>query len=82
MEAELVSIDRSLLTEEENSLKFELLKDFTDNHQIDLLSVDKQKGEAVFYTQSFRAGINYSDNYLIDTVSLIKIRIDSDGKLF
>ena len=49
MEVEIVTSVKSILPAQE-TLTIELKKEFTENHQIDLLSVDKQKGEAVFYS--------------------------------
>ena len=81
MVAELVPINKELLDEEETSFKFDLLKAFTNNHMVNLLSEDQVKRQAVFYTQSYRMDNNYSVSKLIDTVDLVKIYTDSEGKL-
>ena len=79
MFAELVSVDDAI-DSEENTLSFALDKKFTDNHHINLVVEDKQRQHAIFVTESFY-GNNEPDNYLIDSVTLMKIILGADDKL-
>ena len=79
MFAELVSVDAAI-DDEENTLSFALDKKFTDNHQINLVVENKQRQHAIFVTESFHVN-NESDNYLIDSVTLMKIVLGADEKL-
>ena len=80
MFAELVSIETDLEIEE-NTLSFALTSKFTDNHQINLVVEDKQKQHAIFVTESMRENNNSNENYLIDSVTLMKIVLGADEKL-
>ena len=60
---------------------FALLQEFTYAHQINLVLEDTHKQQAIFVTQSFQADTNYSDNRLIDSVTLLKLVLGADGKL-
>ena len=80
MFAELVSVDAAI-DSEENTLNFALDKKFTDNHQINLVVEDKQRQHAIFVTESFHVNNNCNDNYLIDSVTLMKIILGADDKL-
>ena len=79
MFAELVSVDDAI-DSEENTLSFALDKKFTDNHQINLVVEDKQRQHAIFVTESFNVN-KLNDNYLIDSVTLMKIVLGGDDKL-
>ena len=80
MFAELVSVDAAI-DSEENTLSFALDKKFTDNHQINLVVEDMQRQHAIFVTESFHVNNNLNDNYLIDSVTLMKIVLGADDKL-
>ena len=80
MFAELVSVDDAI-DSEESTLSFALDKKFTDNHQINLVVEDKQRQHAIFVTESFHRNCNEPDNYLIDSVTLMKIVLGADDKL-
>ena len=60
---------------------FALLQEFTNAHQINLVLEDKHKQQAIFVTQSVVIGNNYSDDSLIDSVTLLKLVLGADGKL-
>ena len=62
-------------------MSFALENNFTDNHQINLVVEDKQRQHAVFVTESLHANKNYTNNSLIDTVTLTKIVLGADEKL-
>ena len=79
MFAELVSVDAAI-DSEENTLNFALDKKFTDNHQINLVVEDKQRQHAIFVTESFHVN-KLNDNYLIDSVTLMKMVLGADDKL-
>ena len=80
MFAELVSVDAAI-DSEENTMSFALDKKFTDNHQIDLVVEDRQRQHAIFATESFNRTINEPENYLIDSVTLMKIVLGADDKI-
>ena len=80
MFAELVSVDDAI-DSEENTLSFALDKKFTDNHQINLVVEDKQRQHAIFVTESFNRNCNEPENFLIDSVTLMKIVLGGDDKL-
>jgi len=80
MFAELVSVDAAI-DSEENTLSFALDKKFTDNHQINLVFEDKQRQHAIFVTESFSVNNTEDNNYLIDSVTLMKIVLGADDKL-
>ena len=81
MSAELVPFDRTLQSKEK-PFSFDLVEEFTNNHQINLVVEDKQKQRAIFITQSFHGGdINYSDNKLIDSVAVLKLNLAGVDKL-
>ena len=80
MAAELVPIDQTLQTKE-NILKFALLKKFTNAHMINLVVEDKHKQQAIFVTQSNHNNNNYSDNKLIDFVTVFKMVVVAGDKL-
>ena len=80
MFAELVSVDAAI-DSEENTLSFALDKKFTDNHHINLVVEDKQRQHAIFVTESFHVNNNETDNYLIDSLTLMKIVLGADDKL-
>ena len=79
MFAELVSVDAAI-DSEENTLNFALDKKFTDNHQINVVVEDKQRQHAIFVTECFYGNIE-PVNYLIDSVTLMKIVLGADDKL-
>ena len=60
---------------------FALLQEYTNAHQINLVLEDKHKQQAIFVTQSYCNTTNYSDNRLIDSVTLLKLVLGADGKL-
>jgi hypothetical protein len=62
-------------------LSFALEKEFTGNHQINLVFEDLEKQQAIFVTQSSRSGSNPTDNSLIDSVTLLKLVAVGEGKL-
>ena len=80
MFTEVVRIDTALESYE-NTLSFALTSKFTDNHQINLVVEDKQKQHAIFVTESMRENNNSNENYLIDSVTLMKIVLGADEKL-
>ena len=80
MFAELVSVDAAI-DDEENTLSFALDKKFTDSHQINLIVEDKQRQHAIFVTESFSVNNTEDNNYLIDSVTLMKIVLGADDKL-
>ena len=59
---------------------FALLQEFTNAHQINLVLEDKHKQQAIFVTQS-NGRTNETNNYLIDSVTLLKLVLGADGKL-
>ena len=62
-------------------LSFALEKEFTGNHQINLVFEDLENQQAIFVTQSSRSGSNPTDNSLIDSVTLLKLVAVGGGKL-
>ena len=60
---------------------FALLQEFTNAHQINFVLEEKHKQQAIFVTQSYCNTTNYSDNRLIDSVTLFKLVLGADGKL-
>ena len=80
MAAELVPIDQTLQTKE-NILKFALLEKFTNAHMFNLVVEDKHKQQAIFVTQSNHNNNNYSDNKLIDFVTVFKMVVVAGDKL-
>ena len=45
---------------------FSLVKEFTDNHQINLVVADSQKQQAIFVIHSYANDNNETDDALID----------------
>ena len=80
MFVEVVSIDKTLQSKE-NSLEFDLEQQFHDNHQIDRMFEDPEKGQAFFYTQSNFNSVNQIVPFLIDYVAVLKISIGADEKI-
>jgi hypothetical protein len=80
MFAELVQDDMTVKNEEQ-SLSFVLDDEFTDNHQISLVNEDSQRKHAIFVTESYRLNNTENHNYLIDSVTLLKIVLGADKKL-
>ena len=60
---------------------FALQEEFTSNHMIKMVLEDKDKQQAIFVTQSVRSSSIETNNYLIDTVTFLKLVIAADGKL-
>lgn len=80
MIAELLPVDRTQESPE-IQLEFDLNKEFTENHQINLIYVEKAKGNAYFCTQSFCKDSNNSQDFFIDHVHLLKISLVANDKL-
>ena len=71
--AELVPFDRTLQSKEK-TFSFDLVEEFTNTHQINLVIKDKQKQRAIFVTQSSHCSdSNRSFNKLIDSVAVFKL---------
>jgi hypothetical protein len=78
--AELIS--EVVTVENENeSLSLVLDNKFTDNHQISLIVEDSKRQHAIFVTESYHRNNNELANYLIDSVTLLKIVLSADNKL-
>ena len=81
MSAELVPADKTVQSKEK-LFSFDLVEEFTNKHQINLVFEDKHKQRAIFVTQSVHYGdINLSENRLIDSVAVLKLDLAGVGKL-
>ncbi len=78
--AELTPEDVNVKSEDE-SLSLVLDNKFTDNHQISLIVEDSKRQHAIFVTESYHKNNNEPNNYLIDSVTLLKIVLSADNKL-
>ena len=79
MFAELVPINRTH-TSEDKTLSFALEHKFTNDHQIKLVCVDKQRQLAIFVTESDHQ-INNVSNSLIDSVTVLKMVVGAGDNL-
>ena len=79
MFAELVPINRTRKTEEK-TLSFALENKFTDEHQIKLVCVDKQRQLAIFVTESHYVNNCAFDNR-IDSVTVLKMVVGAGDNL-
>ena len=80
MFAELVPINLNLESKDK-AIGYALENKFTDKHQINLVFEDKQRQHVIFITQSYHENNNFTDNSLIDSVTLFKIVLGADAKL-
>jgi hypothetical protein len=60
---------------------FSLVKEFTFNHQINLVVADSQKQQAIFVIHSLDNGKNSRRNRLIDEVTFLKAVLGADDNL-
>ena len=81
MFAELVTINNTR-TSEEKTLSFALEKKFTDDHQIKMVCVDKQRQLAIFVTESHhQSNYPWTINSPIDSVTVLKLVVGGDNNL-
>ena len=80
MFAELVPINRTRKTEEK-TLSFALENEFTDEHQIKLVWVNKQRQLAIFVTESHHPNNNSDYKSPIDSVTVLKMVVGAGDNL-